>query len=132
MKNYLQEYYVLMIRAPQFVWVSYHTGTYVLEYKNQNNPFPNRKERVSIISQMQSDTILGNEDIINTAETIQNLSKAKSKDALHLSCALHSGCKYFITCDNMLICIQNSNHYILIFKYIFFFSFVSLLSFSYI
>ena len=83
--------------------------SYVLEYENQNNPFPNRKERVSIISQMRSDTILGNEDIINTAETIQNLSKAKSKDALHLSCALHSGCKYFITCDNVLLRTINYN-----------------------
>jgi len=83
--------------------------SYILEYENRNNPFPNRKERVSIISQMRADTILGNEEVIKAAESIQNLSKAKSKDSLHLACAIHSGCKYFITCDNVLIRTINYN-----------------------
>ena len=88
--------------------------SYILEYENRNNPFPNRRERIGIISQMRSDTILGSEDIINTAESIQALSKAKSKDALHLACAVHSGCKYFITCDNGLLRTINHNNTALI------------------
>jgi len=83
--------------------------SYVLEYENSNNPFPNRRERVKIISKMRNDTILGSEQIIKTAEYIQELSKAKEKDSLHLACAIHSSCKYFITCDNALIRTINFN-----------------------
>lgn len=88
--------------------------SYILEYENRNNPFPNRRERVDIISQMRSDTILGSEDIINTAQSIQDLTKAKSRDSLHLACALNSGCKYFITCDNGLLRTINHNKNVLI------------------
>lgn len=83
--------------------------SYILEYENNNNPFPNRRERVGVISQMRSKTIFAEETIINTAEDIQNLSKAKSKDSLHLSCAIHSECKFFITCDNGLLRTINHN-----------------------
>jgi len=83
--------------------------SYILEYENRNNPFPNRRNSVSIISQMRSGTILANDKIIETAESIQALSKAKSKDALHLACAIHAGCKYFITCDNGLLRTINYN-----------------------
>lgn len=83
--------------------------SYILEFENQNNPFRDRMEKVRIISQMQNETILVSQDIISTAEIIQKLSKTKSKDALHLSCAIHSGCKFFITCDNGLLRTINHN-----------------------
>jgi predicted nucleic acid-binding protein len=83
--------------------------SYILEYENRNNPYPNRKERINIISQMKSDTVLGNEEIIKTAESIQKITNAKNKDALHLACAVYSGCNYFITCDNRLIRAINGN-----------------------
>jgi len=41
-------------------------------------------------------------DIINNARLIQNLG-VKSKDALHVACAIEAKCDYFLSTDDFLL-----------------------------
>jgi len=43
-----------------------------------------------------------NDEIIQLAEDIERIG-VKSKDALHLACAIFSNCKYFITTDAKML-----------------------------
>jgi predicted nucleic acid-binding protein len=46
--------------------------------------------------------LLSNEEILKTAYEISKFS-VKSKDALHLACAIYLKCDYFITTDETII-----------------------------
>ena len=76
--------------------------SYILDYENQANPFGERR-----------DTIQGWKGyaVIDASETHKILAKAqtlikvgvKSKDALHIACAIEMKCAYFITTDDRLL-----------------------------
>ncbi|NJO69382.1 MAG: type II toxin-antitoxin system VapC family toxin [Bacteroidetes bacterium] len=76
----------------QLVW------SYMLEYENNFNPFTERKE---VILEWRS---LATEIIIETNQVLVNAKKLltiglKSKDAIHVACAMEAKCDYFITTD---------------------------------
>jgi predicted nucleic acid-binding protein len=76
--------------------------SYILDYENSANPFPERKDVITNWKKHAAADIDENERIIKTAKYLQDKG-IKSKDALHIACAIELNCKYFITTDRQLI-----------------------------
>ena len=79
------------------------TWSFVLDYENSLNPHAERKEWVELLSHMCTDTIAPSPEILALARRLMKLRKLKPRDALHVACAQHAGCDFFITCDDALI-----------------------------
>jgi len=76
--------------------------SYIIDYENHFNPF---EERRTTIDKWKSRAIVDIEeatDIIDNARSIQNLG-VKSKDALHVACAIEARCDYFFSTDDILL-----------------------------
>jgi predicted nucleic acid-binding protein len=52
---------------------------------------------------MCTDTIAPSREILALARRFMKLRKLKPRDAVHVACAQHGGCEFFITCDDILI-----------------------------
>ena len=79
------------------------TWSFMLDYENGLNPHPDRKEWVELLSRMCTDTIAPSSQILTLARRLMKLRKFKPRDSLHVACAQHGGCDFFITCDDTLI-----------------------------
>jgi predicted nucleic acid-binding protein len=77
--------------------------SFVLEYENSRNPFPERKVLVRYLAQACESTIEPDEPIRELARQLSEVHKIRGRDALHLACAELSGCVYLVTCDSRLI-----------------------------
>jgi len=77
--------------------------SFVLEYENSRNPFPERRALVHYLAQACDSTIEPNESIRALANELSENHNLRGRDALHLACAELSGCDYLVTCDDRLI-----------------------------
>lgn len=93
-KIYIQEN--VLLKKLELVW------SYILDYENTANPFDERKNSIQLWKNHSIDDIVANTKIINKAETIK-LKGIKSKDALHIACAIFSKSDYFITTDDSIL-----------------------------
>ncbi len=75
--------------------------SFILEYENMHNPYEIRKNTIIKWKDLASDIIMQNEEIIKFAERLY-IKGINTKDALHVACAVMSGCDYFITTDKKL------------------------------
>jgi len=76
--------------------------SYILDYENAFNPF---EERKNIIEKWKSKAMLDieeNEHILQNAKELVSLG-LKSKDALHVACAIEGKCDYFLTTDDKVL-----------------------------
>lgn len=80
----------------QLVW------SYILDFENSVNPFKERREAVNSWKDFSVEDIDEKKEIIILANEIQKLS-VKSKDALHLACAIYAKCDYFLTTDETIV-----------------------------
>ena len=76
--------------------------SYILDFENSVNPFEERKEAIKFWKNIAVEDTEANEEILKTAYEISKFN-VKSKDALHLACAIHLKCDYFITTDEIII-----------------------------
>ncbi|MCL6590581.1 MAG: PIN domain-containing protein [Firmicutes bacterium] len=76
--------------------------SYILEYENAVNPFEERKRTIESWKEIAVFNCEANEEIVLTAESIENRG-IKAKDALHIACAVHANCDYFLTTDIKLL-----------------------------
>ena len=80
--------------------------SYILEAENLANPF---EERMNAILDWKRQAV------VEIKESVQILGKAmklkkiglRSKDALHISCALYAKCNYFLTTDDKIVSKNN-------------------------
>ena len=80
------------------------TWSFVLDYENSRNPFPERRTFVQHLAQVCDKTIEPNRKIKkNLAETLSQTHQIRGRDALHLACAEYSGCDCLLTCDDRLV-----------------------------
>mgnify|MGYP000942754935 FL=1 len=79
--------------------------SFILEYENNQNPYEIRKNTIIKWKSLASEIIMQNEEIIKFAERL-NAMGIKSKDALHVACAVFSDCDYFITTDRKLLSLK--------------------------
>ncbi len=87
--------------------------SFVLEYENSRNPFIDRKAHIESVASLCREVVEPNKEIKSIAKSIMEKSSAKQRDALHLACAIHNKCDYFVTCDDRFIRTINNNDYLL-------------------
>ncbi len=93
-KLYIQE----NIKSGEYLMV----WSYILDLENSANPFEERKAAIDTWKSLASDDVNENDEIKLLAKNILE-QKIKSKDALHISCAVFAKCDYFLTTDNEII-----------------------------
>ena len=76
--------------------------SYILDYENSENPFPERKETIHCWREFASTDTDENNLILEMAGKLHHMG-IKAKDALHIACAIIQKCDYFITTDRFLI-----------------------------
>lgn len=76
--------------------------SYILDFENELNPFEQRK--VAVRQWRRHATVDADEtkEILEKAEELVQVG-LKSKDALHVACAIVLKCDYFLTTDDRLI-----------------------------
>jgi predicted nucleic acid-binding protein len=76
--------------------------SYVLDYENEVNPFAERRD---VVNRWKSVAIVDVEEtdrILQQAHEIADRG-LRAKDALHLACALATGCDFFLTTDDIVV-----------------------------
>ena len=76
--------------------------SYILEYENNANPYPERKQIIENWKKYAIADTGETKDIIALAKKLQKKG-IKSKDALHVASATAIKCAYFVTTDLNLI-----------------------------
>lgn len=76
--------------------------SFMLEYENSMNPFPERRDEISLLSRLAKRIITPSEQILARTEMFERQG-LRNHDAVHLACAEVSGCQAFLTCDDKLI-----------------------------
>ena len=75
--------------------------SYMLDYENNDNPYEEKRKAVAPWKEIASDYCPSSDDVFSLGSEIMKRG-IKSKDALHLACAILCGCEYFITTDKKL------------------------------
>lgn len=91
-------YVQCMIRqgAVELVW------SYVLDYENSANPFPERRSAVEAWSTSATLSVGECSEVLERAEAFTRIG-IKPLDALHVACAAVGGCDAFLTTDRDLL-----------------------------
>ena len=76
--------------------------SYILEYENEQNPFIERKEAIKEWKKLAVIDIEENEIILNKAKELMKIG-LKSKDALHIACAIEGKAEYFLSTDDKIL-----------------------------
>jgi hypothetical protein len=76
--------------------------SYILDYENAVNPFPERKETIANWKKRASVDTGETKMLLDLAIQL-NYSGIKAKDALHVASSIVMQCEYFITTDLILI-----------------------------
>lgn len=72
--------------------------SYIIDFENRANPFQERKDAVRRWKLRASFDIGETDEVLAVANSIGRLG-VKSKDSLHVACAIEAKCDYFITTD---------------------------------
>ncbi len=76
--------------------------SYILDFENENNPFLERRERTREWRRYAKIDSIESTAMKNVAESLRQKGLRKI-DALHVACAIHAGCTYFITTDDGIL-----------------------------
>ena len=76
--------------------------SYILEYENEQNPFIERREAIKEWKNLAVLDIEENEIILKRAKKLVGIG-LKSKDALHIACAIEGKAEYFLTTDDKIL-----------------------------
>ena len=76
--------------------------SYVIDYENQFNPFPERRNSIQSWKHYAVLKVSETNDILKLAETI-GAKGAETFDALHVASAIEAACSHFLTTDDLLL-----------------------------
>jgi predicted nucleic acid-binding protein len=76
--------------------------SYILDYENSENPYRERRESIEGWKDLCNQDIDASDQILANVAVLEK-SGIKTKDAIHLSCAMEADCDYFIMTDDKLI-----------------------------
>ena len=76
--------------------------SYILDFENENNPFLDRRERTRQWRRYAKADCVENPTVKSMAESLRQKGLRKI-DALHVACAIHAGCDYFVTTDDGIL-----------------------------
>lgn len=88
---------LIVKRQLQLVW------SFMMEYENSANPYPSQREAIAEWKEISAQYIPALENIREQGLTIEKATGIKSKDALHLACAIEAACDTFITTDRSFL-----------------------------
>ncbi len=74
----------------------------MLDYENALNPFPERKNAISLWKKYAAKDISGTEELIQMARDLSSKG-LKNRDAIHVACAIIGECEYFISTDKGIL-----------------------------
>jgi len=80
----------------EFVW------SYVLDFENSKNPFPEKRDTIYAFKQYANAIVEPDKTIEAAAKDFQ-LNGLKAYDSLHLACAISAGCDYILTVDDKML-----------------------------
>lgn len=83
-------------RKFELVW------SYILDAENKANPFEERERAIREWKQHATTNIEENAAVLEKAKDLTRRG-IRSKDALHIACAIAAGCGYFLTTDDKII-----------------------------
>ncbi|MDR2728988.1 MAG: hypothetical protein LBB56_07630 [Chitinispirillales bacterium] len=76
--------------------------SYMLDFENNDNPYDNRRDAIKLWKDIAVVQCKSSPVILETGRKITTQG-VSHKDALHLACAIHSQCDYFISTDIKLL-----------------------------
>ncbi len=76
--------------------------SYILDFENEMNPFPERRKEIKRWRKNSATFVIESEDILNKMHQFCKMG-IKPIDALHVACAIHAGCSYFLTVDQGIL-----------------------------
>jgi len=76
--------------------------SYVLDFENAANPFGDRRIAIERWKGQATLDVEETDAVLQTAKQLASLG-LKSKDALHLACAMAGGADYFVTTDDHIL-----------------------------
>jgi predicted nucleic acid-binding protein len=74
----------------------------MLDYENDANPYDEKHDSIAPWAELAVEYCSSSTDILSMGIDIMKHG-IQNKDALHIACAIHSGCEYFITTDKKLL-----------------------------
>lgn len=78
------------------------TWSYILDFENEANPFEQRRLAIRGWKNYALVDTDETKEIVEKAEKFHQMG-IKSKDSIHLACAISMRCEYFLTTDDELI-----------------------------
>lgn len=76
--------------------------SYILDFENAANPFEERRAAVGAWRKRSIVDVSETPALLEAAKSLVALG-LRSKDALHVACAVEAGCDYFLTTDDILL-----------------------------
>ena len=76
--------------------------SYMLDYENSKNSFNQKRIAIQKWQDFAIIDIDASVEIVKKCKTFE-ASGLKNADALHLACAIHAGCDYFLSVDKQLL-----------------------------
>lgn len=76
--------------------------SYILDFENSANPFPERRWSIAQWKAMAVVDVIESSSILEHAQQFES-GGLRGKDALHIACALETGCECFLTTDDHVI-----------------------------
>jgi len=86
------------VRANHYILV----WSYMLDFENDGNPYEEKQKAIRLWKDIANEYCSSTNDILSAGTIYMGLG-IKAKDALHIACAVHSDCEYFITTDKKLL-----------------------------
>lgn len=77
------------------------TWSYMLDFENGENPYEEKKNAITPWRDIADRFCASSDEVLSLGQDIMKHG-IKAKDALHIACAITSGCAYFITTDYKL------------------------------
>ena len=93
-KLFVQE--KILLGKLQLIW------SHILEYENMQNPFIERRNAIIEWKKIAAEKIGGTKNVVARASEFTRYG-VKSKDALHIACAIEGKAEYFLTTDDKLL-----------------------------
>ena len=81
--------------------------SYILEYENDDNPYVERKIAIEEFFKHATINIDETDEILSIADEAK-ATGLKTKDALHVACAIAANCDYLITTDDRFLKYRNN------------------------
>ena len=75
--------------------------SYMLDLENGESPYEDKRNAIAPWKEIAGEYCPASDEILAAGQEIMKLG-IKAKDALHVACAIKSGCDYFITTDDRL------------------------------